>query len=85
MVGRFFGKKPPADEVPVCPVHKTPMVLRAKLGKPVRFTNQQTQAYTLIFRCALPTCNETIEIERVRGQVPVPGELPDRPSWAKRS
>jgi hypothetical protein len=85
MVGRFFGKKPPVDEVPVCPVHHTPMVLRAKLGKPVRFTNQETQSYKLIFRCALSTCNETKEVEKVRSEIPVPGETPARPSWAKWS
>ncbi len=85
MVGRFFGKKPPADEVPVCPIHKKPMVLRAKRGKPVRFTNQQVEAYTLIFRCPLATCNETKEVETVRSEIPVPGETPERPSWARRS
>jgi hypothetical protein len=83
-VGRFFGNKPPTEEEPVCPVHNTPMVIRAKVGKPARFTNQQTQTYTLIFRCPVPQCDETKQITRQRYQVSVPGETLGRPDWAKR-
>jgi hypothetical protein len=63
---RDLGNKPPVEEEPVCPVHNMPMVIRAKVGKPARFTNQQTQTYTLIFRCPVPQCDETKQVTRQR-------------------
>ena len=71
-------------EIPVCPDHKREMLLRGKLGKPTRFTDQSEEEYTLIFYCPEPQCNQTAERVRVRTQVPVPGESPGRPEFARR-
>jgi hypothetical protein len=69
---------------PVCPVHDTQMELFKTLGTPTRFTDQETVSYTLLYRCTEPGCDEQATRNRVRTQVPVPGERTKRPSWAKR-
>lgn len=88
MVAKLFhwirGDVAPQDDVPVCPNHDVPMDLYKKLGKPARFAEQETQTYTLIFKCPVPGCGESAERTRVRAQIPVPGEQTARPPWAAR-
>ena len=84
MVQWIRGVEPPQDDVPECPEHEVPMELYKTLGKPVRFAEQETQTYTLIFKCMVPGCGETAERRRVRTQIPVPGERTVRPPWASR-
>jgi len=69
--------------VPVCPDHKTEMQLRGRLGKPTRFTDQSEEEYTLIYFCPVDGCDQTATRVRVRTQIPVPGETPDRPSYSR--
>jgi hypothetical protein len=84
MIQWIRGEVPPQDDVPVCPEHDVPMELFKKLGKPARFLDQETQTYTLIFKCPVPGCGESAERTRVRTQIPVPGERTARPPWAQR-
>ncbi len=70
--------------IPECPRHKTPMRLRGKQGRPTRFTAQSEELYTLIYFCPVEGCNETAAIKRVRTQIPVPGEPPERPTFARQ-
>lgn len=69
--------------VPTCSQHKTEMRLRGKQGHPTRFANQTEEEYTLIYFCPVPQCNETAEVKRVRTQIPVAGESPVRPRYAR--
>lgn len=69
--------------VPNCPDHKTDMRLRGKLGRPTRFSAQSEEEYTVIYYCPVEGCNHTVERPRVRTQVPVPGEPPVRPAFAR--
>ena len=89
MVARLlgFGKRDYEAEarVPECPDHGTQMELYKKLGRPARYSDQETETYVLIFRCTDPGCDRTAERSRVRNQIPVPGENTERPSWVKRS
>jgi hypothetical protein len=71
-------------ETPVCPEHKVEMRLRGKFGRPARFSNQTEETYTLIYFCPTDGCNETATRNPVKTQIPVPGEAPDRPSFARR-
>jgi hypothetical protein len=82
--GWVLGQPADEDEIPVCPDHRTQMVLFRKLGKPARFSDQETEAYDLIFRCPVPGCDNTALRQRFRTQIPVPGEVTDRPAWAER-
>lgn len=68
----------------MCPNHDTPMELFKTVGRPARFTDQETGSYTLIYRCPIEGCDEQATRERLRTQIPVPGEGTPRPSWAKR-
>lgn len=70
-------------EIPVCPVHHVDMRLRGKQGHPTRFLDQTEEQYTLIYFCPVERCNETGERARVRTQIPVPGEPPERPLFAR--
>jgi hypothetical protein len=74
-------QEPPA--IPVCPDHDVEMQLRGKLGKPTRFTEQSEEEYTLIFYCPVRGCDQTDTREKVRTQVPVPGESPKRPLFSR--
>lgn len=78
------GEVADQSEWPMCPRHDVRMDLFKKVGKPTRFTDQETETYTLIFRCPVAGCDETATRTRLRTQVPVPGEQTDRPSWAER-
>lgn len=69
---------------PECPLHGVRMELFKTVGAPTRFTDQETGSYTLLFRCTEPGCDEQQTRQRLRTQIPVPGERTARPSWAKR-
>ena len=71
-------------EVPLCPDHKTEMRLRGKQGRPTRFSAQTEEEYTLIYFCPVEGCNQTAHVKRVKTQIPVPGEPPQRPTFARR-
>lgn len=73
------------SEIPNCPDHKVEMRLRGKLGRPTRFSSQSEEEYTLIYFCPVEGCNQTEMRERVKTQVPVPGEAPPRPLYARRN
>ncbi len=78
------GEEPPQDDQPVCRRHGVPMELFKKVGKPAHFTDQETETYTLLYRCTVPECDESAERRRIRNQIPVPGERTQRPPWASR-
>ncbi|MGI8404229.1 MAG: hypothetical protein ACR2OE_05600 [Thermomicrobiales bacterium] len=82
MVGIFRQKKI-EPLIPVCPDHDVEMRLRGKLGRPTRFTDQTEAEYTFIYFCPIDGCNQTAFRERTRSQIPVPGEAPARPGFAR--
>jgi len=84
MLDMLFGRERSESLVPVCPGHQTEMRLRGKQGRPTRFTDQTEEEYTLIYFCPVEGCNETAAVKRVHTQIPVPGEPPARPSFARR-
>ncbi len=69
---------------PMCPRHDTRLKLVKKIGQPARFMDQETETYTLMFHCPVEECDEQATRQRVRTQIPVPGEQPQRPPWAER-
>jgi hypothetical protein len=71
-------------EVPVCSEHHVDMRLRGKQGRPTRFSAQTEEEYTLIYYCPVDGCNQTDSRTRSETQIPVPGESPERPSYARR-
>ena len=71
-------------EIPVCPDHKVEMRLRGKQGHPARFSFQTEEDYTLIYFCPVEGCNHTATRKWVKTQIPVPGEAPPRPIFARR-
>ena len=73
---------PPA--VPSCPDHKIEMRLRGKMGRPARFSETTEEEYTLIYFCPVEGCNQTAQVKRVKTQILVPGEAPERPAFARR-
>jgi hypothetical protein len=79
----FLRRKPEQSAVPVCPDHKVEMRIRGKLGRPSRFTDQTEEEYTLIFYCPEAKCNQTAMRVQTRSQIPVPGEPPRRPDFAR--
>ncbi len=82
MVGMFRQKKV-EPVIPLCPDHGIEMRLRGKLGRPSRFTDQTEEEYTFIYFCPIDGCNQTAFRERVRAQIPVPGEAPARPGFSR--
>jgi len=70
-------------EVPVCSEHKVEMRLRGKQGRPTRFSAQTEEEYTLIYYCPVQGCNQTDTRVRAKTQIPVPGESPERPIYAR--
>jgi hypothetical protein len=69
--------------IPVCPDHHVEMRLRGKQGRPARFSDQTEEEYTLIYFCPIPGCDNTAEVTRVKTQIPVPGETPERPTFSR--
>jgi hypothetical protein len=74
----------PEPVIPLCPDHKIEMHLRGKQGRPTRFASQTEEEYTLIYYCPMPNCNHTATTKKVATQIPVPGESPERPSFARK-
>ena len=79
----IFRRVPEEPDIPNCPDHQVEMRLRGKLGKPTRFADQSEEEYTLIYFCPIEQCNETANRVRVRTQIPVPGEPPERPTFSR--
>ena len=71
-------------EIPECPDHRVEMRLRGKQGRPTRFSDQTEEEYTLIYFCPIEGCNQTATTKRVKTQIPVPGEAPERPLFSRR-
>lgn len=71
-------------EIPRCPDHDVEMRLRGKQGRPTRFDAQTEEEYTLIYFCPVEACNQTDTRKRANTQIPVPGESPERPPFARR-
>jgi hypothetical protein len=71
-------------EIPLCPDHNVEMRLRGKQGRPTRFDSQTEEEYTLIYFCPVEACNHTDMRKRTKTQIPVPGESPERPAFARR-
>lgn len=88
MASRLFDvllrRSAPESTVPSCPDHKIAMHLRGKMGRPARFAETTEEQYTLVYFCPVPDCNHTAERRQARSQIPVPGEAPTRPSFARR-
>jgi hypothetical protein len=74
-----------SPEIPLCPDHHVEMRLRGKLGRPTRFSDQTEEEYTLVYFCPVEGCNHTDTRTRVKTQIPVPGESPERPAFSRRS
>ena len=70
--------------IPLCPDHKVEMHLRGKMGRPTRFSDMTEESYTLLYFCPVPGCDHDKEVNRTKTQIPVPGEAPDRPDFARR-
>ncbi len=69
--------------IPLCPDHNIEMRLRGVMGRPARFSMQTQGEYTHIYFCPIEECNQT-ELRKVwTSQVPVPGEAPARPIYAR--
>lgn len=85
LIDAIMRRERDEPEIPHCPDHGTEMHLRGKQGRPARFADQTEEEYTLIFYCPEDKCNHTAEVKRVKTQIPVPGEPPERPLFARRS
>lgn len=83
-VNWLLGREREQDDIPLCPDHHEPMTLYKKVGKPARFSDQDSASYDVLFRCPIPGCDITASRQRVRSQIPVPGENTARPRWALR-
>jgi hypothetical protein len=83
MLDIILGRERDIPAIPVCPDHKVEMHLRGKLGRPTRFTDQTEEEYTLIYYCPTEECNQTDTRDRAKSQIPVPGEAPERPAFAR--
>lgn len=79
----IFRRVVDEPKIPVCPDHRATMLLRGKQGKPTRFSDQSEEEYTLIYYCPVERCNQTDTRVRVRTQIPVPGESPERPTFSR--
>jgi len=79
----ILRRNAPEPDIPLCADHKAEMRLRGKQGRPTRFSSQTEEEYTLIFYCPVEGCNHTAERKRVKTQIPVPGEPPPRPPFAR--
>lgn len=89
MVQRFLDvllrRERVVPDIPICAEHQVQMRLRGKQGRPARFSDQTEEVYTLIYFCPVEGCNKTAEVKRAASQIAVPGESPERPTFARRS
>jgi hypothetical protein len=79
-----FKRERVEPDVPACPNHHVPMQMRGAIGYPTRFSYQTEETFTVIYFCPVVGCDETAEVQRARKQIPVPGEAPERPYYARR-
>ena len=79
-----FKRERTEPEVPVCPSHRVPMLMRGVIGRPARFSYQTEETYTVIYFCPVQGCDETATTQLAMTQIPVPGAAPRRPSYARR-
>ncbi len=84
VLGWVRGEVADDSHWPECPRHEVRMELFKTVGRPARFLDQETETYTLLFRCPVEACDEQATRSRARTQIPVPGERPLRPPWAER-
>lgn len=84
LIDVIFRRERHEPPIPICPQHEVQMLLRGKQGRPTRFTDQTEEEYTLIYFCPIEGCNHTAAVKRVKSQIPVPGEPPERPAFARR-
>jgi len=84
LIDIIFRREREEPPIPLCPDHKIQMLLRGKQGRPARFTDQTEEEYTLIYFCPVEGCSQTAAVKRVNAQIPVPGEPPERPTFAGR-
>ncbi len=70
-------------KIPTCNQHGTEKRLRGKQGRPTRFSEQTEEEYTLLYYCPADGCNHTSAVSPVKTQIPVPGEAPERPAFAR--
>jgi hypothetical protein len=83
LIDIIFRRNVEEPAIPLCPDHRTEMWLRGKLGRPSRFSDQTEEEYTLVYYCTVEGCNQTALRSQVRRQVPVAGEPPERPAFAR--
>jgi len=83
ILGVIFRRDMQEPDVPVCPDHNVDMWLRGKQGRPSRFSDQTAEEYTLMYFCPEEGCNHTAERPQFRRQIPVAGEPPERPPFAR--
>lgn len=79
----IFRRNVEEPDIPVCPDHRVDMWLRGKLGRPSRFSDQAEEEYTLVYYCPVEGCNHTAERSQFRREIPVAGEPPARPTFAR--
>jgi hypothetical protein len=79
-----FKRERVKPDVPLCPDHHVPMMMRGVIGQPARFTYQTEETYTVIYFCPVLGCDETAEDQMSMTQIPVPGASPARPDFARR-
>jgi hypothetical protein len=60
------------------------MQMRGVVGRPTRFSYQTEETYTVIYFCPVSGCDQTAEETIAMTQIPVPGEAPRRPGYARR-
>lgn len=79
----IFRRNLDEPDIPICPDHRIEMWLRGKMGRPSRFSDQTEEEYTLIYYCPEEGCNHTAERPQFRREIPVAGEPPARPAFAR--
>jgi len=83
LLDMIFRRNVTEPAIPVCPDHHVDMWLRGKQGRPSRFSDQADEEYTLIYFCPEEGCNHTAERPQFRREIPVAGEPPERPAFAR--
>lgn len=85
IIDMILRRNRPEPAVPHCPDHHVEMLLRGKMGRPARFSDQTEEEYTLIYYCPVPDCAQVAMVDRKRSQIPVPGAPQPRPDYARYS